>query len=74
LRQQQGDLQTYWRKIVIEGKHDGRCVSLEVLLWIGRTLYQGKRQHESFASLDGVKAMYNRFGETFHGDTTEAAP
>jgi hypothetical protein len=41
--------------MVIDGQHNGRCVSLEVLFWIGRTLYQGKRQHESFATLDGVK-------------------
>src|SRR6266702_973060 len=43
-------------------------------LWIGRLLYQRKRQHDGFATLDGVEVMYNRFGETFHGDTAEAAP
>src|SRR6266581_4636032 len=43
-------------------------------LWIGRLLYQRKRQHDGFATLDGVEVMYNRFGETFHRDTAEAAP
>jgi len=49
-------------------------VSLEMLWWIGWVHYQRKRQIDGFATLDGVEAMYNRFGETFHGDTTEAAP
>ena len=49
-------------------------MSLKVLLWIGWISYQGKRQHESFATLDGVEVMYDQSGEPFHGDTTEAAP
>jgi hypothetical protein len=49
-------------------------MSLEVLFQIRRILYQRKRQYDRFATLDGMEVMYNRFGETFHGDTTEAAP
>jgi hypothetical protein len=49
-------------------------MSLEVFFHIGRILYQRKRQHDRLATLDGMEVMYNRFGETFHGDTAEAAP
>ncbi|SRR6266702_175271 len=60
--------------MVIDGQHNGRCVSLDMLFRTGRTLYERKGQHDGFATLDGVEVMNNRFGETFHGDTTEAAP
>jgi hypothetical protein len=59
--------------MVIDGQHYRGCMSLEVLFWIGRILYEGKCQDESFSSLDGMKVRYNRLGETFHGDTTKAA-
>ena len=64
----------YRRKIVIDRQHNGRSVSLEVPFRIGWTLYQRQCQHDGFATLDGVEAMYNRFGETFHDDATESAP
>ena len=49
-------------------------MSLKVLFWIGQILDQCTCQDESFATLDGVEVRYNRFRETFHGDTTKAAP
>ncbi len=60
--------------MVIDGQHDGECVSLEMLFRIGRILYERKGQHDGFATLDGVEMMYNRFREAFLDDTTEAAP
>ena len=64
----------YWRKVVVDRKHDRPCLSLKMLLWAGWTLDQGKCQHDRFTILDGVKVLYGRFGEAFCSDTTEAAP
>ena len=66
-------LRLYWRKVVVDRKHDGRCVSLKMLLQCGRTLHQCKSQHDRFAILDGIEVLYDRFGEPFCSDTTEAA-
>ena len=49
----------YRRKMVIDGEHDGRCVSEEVVIQIGRIPHERKGQHDRFATLDGIEVMYD---------------
>ena len=43
--------------MVIDGQHKGPRVSLEMVLQIRGTLDQRKRQHDGFATQDGVEVM-----------------